>query len=123
MSKKLTIEDLLKKKAIFKENSITSYFSDVLGGEIEIENHPLTKVSKIIAEGSEEGIRADLKLIYAFCPIFRNKKLQESYEVEDPIDIVEKVLNYNLPEVQSLAKTILKKYGFSEDKFEVLKKQ
>ena len=123
MPKKLTIEDLLEKKEILKKKSITSHFSEMLGGEIEIEEHPLKKVSDIISKSDEGGIRSDLELIYAFCPIFRGKKLQEAHEVEDPIDVVEKVFNYNLPEIQNLAKTILKKYGFSEDKFEVLKKQ
>lgn len=121
---KLTIEKILEKKHIIETTNKKPYYSEFFNAEIEIEEHPLKKVSEIITkEYQEDSLRADYELIYAFCPIFRNKKLHEEYEVQDPIDIIELVFNHNLGAIQDLAKAILTRYGLESEKVEEIKKQ
>lgn len=123
-NEKLTIEKILEKKRIIETEENKPYYSEFFGAEIVIENHPLKKVSEIVSKDyGEDSLRADFELIYAFCPIFRNKKLHEEYEVQDPIDIIELVFNHNLGAIQDLAKAILKRYGLEVDKVQEIKKQ
>lgn len=120
---KLTIEKILEKKKLLEETINIPYYSDYFGCEIEIEEHSVEKISTIISKEYDTPLRADLTLIYEFCPIFRSKKLHEEYEVKDPVDVIELALGHNIKEINSLAKAIMKRYGFDTDKVEELKKQ
>lgn len=123
-AEKLTIEKILEKKHILETEENKPYYCEFFGAEIVIENHPIKKVSEIVSKDyGDDSLRADFELIYAFCPIFRNKKLHEEYEVQDPIDIIELVFNHNLGAIQDLAKAIMKKYGLGVDKVEEIKKR
>ncbi len=123
-AEKLTIEKILEKKRILESTDKKPYYCEFFGAEIDIEEHSLKKVSEIVSKDyGEDSLRADFELIYAFCPIFRNKKLQEEYNVQDPIDIIELVFNHNLGAIQDLAKAIMKRYGLGVDKVEEIKKQ
>ena len=123
-AEKLTIEKILEKKRILESTDKKAYYCEFFGAEIDIEEHPLKKISEITSKDyGEDSLRADFELIYAFCPIFRNKKLHEEYNVEDPIDIVEVIFDHNLGAIQDLAKAIMKRYGLGVDKVEEIKKQ
>ena len=120
---KLTIEKILEKKQLLDETVNKPYYSEFFGCEIDIEAHSVEKVSEIINKEYDTPLRADLELIYTFCPVFRSHKLHEEYEVKDPIDIVELALGHNMQEINGLAKAIMKRYGFDVDKVEAVKKQ
>lgn len=120
---KLTVEKILQQKKIFDKKLNTPYFCQILDCEIDIEEHSISKVSAIINKEYDDPIRADLELIYAFCPIFRSKKLQKELGVEDPIDTVELSLGHNITEINALVKHILARYGLGEDKIQKIKKQ
>lgn len=123
-AEKLTIEKILEKKHILESTDKKPYYCKFFGAEIDIEEHSLKKVSEIVSKDyGEDSLRADFELIYAFCPIFRNKKLHEEYNVQDPIDIIELVFNHNLGAIQDLAKAILRRYGLESDKVQEIKKQ
>ena len=62
------------------------------------------------------------QLIYLSCPIFRAKELHKDYEVENPYDIVDKVFNNQYAEVFEFGNLILRKYGFTSDRVEKVKK-
>lgn len=110
---KVTVASILKKKKIMEEVKTTPFYSEVFQGEIDIDDVSPAKIMEIIQGASEdEPLRADYELIYACCPVFRDKELQTEYEVEDPIDIVGAIYKHNLIEPSSLAKHILKRYGF-----------
>ncbi len=123
MVKKVTIEDVLKAKQVIEEKQNKPFYSKTFDGEIEIEDVSPDKILSIVnASSKDEPLRADYELIYECCPIFRSKELQNNYDVEDPIMIVEKAFGKNIIEIDSLAKHILKKYGYYED-IEKIKKQ
>lgn len=111
--KKVTVTDILKKKAILKEETAKPFYSDFFDGEIEIEDVSPQKILDIVQNAnSDEPLRADHELIYACCPVFRSADLIEEYEVQDPIDVVGKIYGNNIVEPSELVKHILKKYGF-----------
>lgn len=123
-AEKLTIDKILQKKAILETAETKSYYSKFFDAEIDIEDLPLKKISDIVSKDyGDNPLRADFELIYASCPILRNKQLKEKYEIEDPIDIVEVVFDHNAGEIQGLAKAILRRYGLESDKADTIKKQ
>ena len=125
MSKKVTIEDILKKKKIIEETSVKPFYSEFFGGEIEIEDIPVSTIARIIQNSDEtDELRADYELVYTCCPIFRSKELLEEYDVKDPIDIVGKLYKCNITELSELTKHILNRYGiFIHNGVETVKKQ
>lgn len=126
LTKRVGIEDILQKKQLLDDTINKPYYSDFFGGDIEVEDNALAKVSKIMQKAKDysgDAVRLDLELIYALCPVFRSKELQKQFEVDDPIDVVAKSFNNNLVEISSLAKHIIKKYGLDIDKVSEIKKQ
>lgn len=119
---KLTIEKILTKKKIIEETTQKPYQSDFFGAEIDIEMHSADKVAEILNKQYDTAFRGDLELIYAFCPIFRSKKLQEELEINDPVDTVSVAFSHNIQEISNLAKEIVKRYGFDVNKVEEIKK-
>lgn len=119
---KPTIDELLERKNLFEKSVKTPYFSKLLNCEIEIEDLGIEKLSDIINKEYESNITADLELIYAFCPLFRSVELHEKLNVKNPVDAVELLFGRNVFEIQSLAKAILKRYGYEIDKAEKIKK-
>ena len=120
----LTLEDILNNKKIIEKQKEEKFFSKTFNKEIEIADVSPERILSIVNSSSEdEPLRADYELIYECCPIFKSKELYEAYsEIEDPVLLVEKVFNKNIFEIDSLAKFILKKYGYYGD-VETVKKQ
>lgn len=112
MKKKITIEDVLKKKKLIEKNAVKPFYSKFFDAEIDIEDVPVEKVMSIIESADEsEPLRADDELIYACCPFFRNKDLQEELGVKDPVDTIRAVYGKNISEPTQLVKHILSFYG------------
>ena len=123
-NKKVTIEDILKKKKIIEEKRKEPFYSETFEGEIEIIDIPAEKVLNIINSANpDEPLRSDYEIIYECCPIFRSKELQENYDIKEPIEVIEKCFGSNIQEIDNLAKHIIKRYGFYQDKVEPVKKQ
>lgn len=113
VTKKVTIEDILKKKNLIDNAKPEPFYSDFFGGEIEVEDVPVDRVIEIMSNANaSEPLRADYELIYTCCPIFRAKELQEQYNIQDPIDVVKAVYGKNLNEPNQLAKHLMRRYGF-----------
>lgn len=117
---KIKLEDLLNRhlKDGFQSKDVTV---DSLGGEITIVKQPLTTIMRII-DGLDESERMSSKfdvfaqLIYQCVPLLHDKKLQEKYECAEPQDIVMKVLNDNMNDLEKLANNILAFYGLDSEK-------
>lgn len=120
---KNSIDDILKAKKIIEQNKTKSYYSKALGINFEIDEIDAERITDIINSAQNDNpLRSDCELIYACCPIFRSKELQEKLNVSDPIETVKAVFCNYVQEIDELAKVIVKNYGFTSDKVEAVKK-
>lgn len=128
MAKKvLTVKELLAQKKIIEKKQEKNYYSELLGGEIELSN----KINKddlleYVSDDSKGEYEKYKDVVYMCCPIFKSDELREAYkdEIEIPTDIVDKVFNDNMQEVINLGNFIFKRFGFLNEKIvENLKKQ
>jgi len=125
---KVTIDQLLAKKLDDNKKKTVLFKSKELGGDLEVNKIPLSKVLTLL-DGSEglstpDAMARNFELIYECCPLLHNSDLQKSYEVVEPFDIVAKILNDNIGEINRLASTILSLYGVDfEDAKDKVKKQ
>lgn len=117
---KITLDILLERKIKQEQDKmkIIPFNSEILGGTIEIVKGKLRDIVKMMdntdKDNVEEGLKSNLKLIYKHCPIFKNKELQESYEVAEPYEVILEVFDQNLGEVNKLSNAILNLYGIGE---------
>lgn len=125
--KVLTVKEVLEQKKIISEKQEKNYYSELLGGEIELSN----KINKDdLLEYVRDSNRGEYdrykEMIYEFCPIFKSEELREAFkdEIDEPADIVEKVFCENINEIIKLGNFILKRFGLlSDSDIEKLKKQ
>lgn len=117
---KLTLEDLLD-RARQRDNDkiqIREYFSEELGGNIAVKKMPLRKLTAFLDkadDGDSNAITSNLdmniELVYKSVPMLQNKELQAAYDCVEPYDIVTKVFNDNLGEIQDITNFIMSLYG------------
>lgn len=112
---KLTIEQLIARKDNRKPETKVVHL-DSFGGDLEIKKIDPTRYMDFNdriekAEGLGEAIRVNYELIYACCPILHNQQLQEAYECRDPLEIVPKVFDDNITEMNQVAAEIATFYG------------
>ena len=120
VEKKLTLEDLLD-RARQRDNDkiqIREYFSEELGGNIAVTKMPLRKLTAFLDkadDGDSNAITSNLdmniELVYKSVPMLQNKELQAAYDCVEPYDIVTKVFNDNLGEIQDITNFIMSLYG------------
>ena len=120
VEKKLTLEDLLD-RARQRDNDkiqIREYFSEELGGNIAVTKMPLRKLTAFLDkadDGDSNAITSNLdmniELVYKSVPMLQNKELQGAYDCVEPYDIVTKVFNDNLGEIQDITNFIMSLYG------------
>lgn len=121
--KKLLLEDLLD-RARQSENDkikIREYYSEILGGTIQVNKMPLRKITELMdnvsnSDSISESFDGNVELIYMSVPIFQNKELQATYGCVEPYDIVAKIFDDNINEINNLADFILGFYGLSNVK-------
>lgn len=115
---KLTIEDLLAKKDR-RQDDVKTVHLDGLGGELEIKRIPLQKYMEYMERAESGNAQATLdaqnEMIFACCPILHSQQLQEAYECKDPLDIVGKVLQDNIVDMNALVTAISTFYGVNLD--------
>lgn len=118
MSKKATLEELIKRKEQGKLDKMQLKEVEVasLGLTFTVVKQPLTAILKLIdryngAEGLSNNFEMCKELIYMSIPLFQSQELQTAYECSEPFDIVPLVLDNNLGAIGELADTITEMYG------------
>ena len=113
----ITLEDLLARKESQQTQQTALVYLPGLGGELEIQRIPLARymglTGQFEADAPDRLLGAQYELIYACCPILRNPQLQEAYACREPVEIVGKVLNENLGDMNLLVTEISKFYGLN----------
>lgn len=118
--KKLTLEALLAKKEQREASKYEVHQVNIpsLGGCLQLEKIPLARVAAMIdqsdGESMAENLDFNVRLIYACCPMLKNKDLQEAYRVSEPTDIVCAVLDDNMGDINLIVSAILSMYGLSD---------
>lgn len=118
--KRLTLEALIAKKEQREKEKFEVHKVDVpsLDGYLQLEKIPLTRMVGLMDEANGASVSGNLAfyvdLIYACCPMLRNKELQAAYGVTEPTDIVCAVLEDNMGEISRIASVILAMYGMSD---------
>lgn len=121
MSKNITLDMLLAKKEQSNgdKTKVVLFYSEILGGTIEIVKHKARDIIKIMDDMKDktmaENTATNCKLILKHCPIFREKELQKAYEVAEPYEVVMQVLDENLGEIGKLTNKILELYGLADN--------
>lgn len=116
----VTTEMVLARKGLV-DKAPEPFYSEFFGGNIEVENTHGESFAGIISSGINDEYYANSRLIYENCPLFRDPKLLEEYEVEDPYSLPKKIYGANVVEFLQLGKYILSLYGHG--KVEVIKKK
>ena len=118
--RKLTLEDLIDRARQRDSDKIQirEYFSEELGGNIAVTKMPLRKLTAFLDkadDGDSNAITSNLdmniELVYKSVPMLQNKELQAAYDCVEPYDIVTKVFNDNLGEIQDITNFIMSLYG------------
>lgn len=115
---KLTLNDLLARKEQREAEKIEfkKVYVPSMEGELELKKLPLTRFLGLLDGlnedmGAGEAMRAQLEVIYEFVPLFHNKELQDAYECVEPTEIVAKIFNDNLSEINLVLTEIFGFYG------------
>lgn len=119
-AKRLTLETLVAKAEQRKQDRYEMHQVEVpsLGGALQLEKIPLTRIASMMDDLSDTSMAANLafnvELIYACCPMMRNKQLQDAHEVAEPTDIVCAVLDDNMADINRIVAAILDMYGLAD---------
>ncbi len=118
--KRLTLEALIAKKEQREKEKYEVHKVELpsLGGYLQLEKIPLTRVASLMdgagGESMEDNLAFDIDLIYACCPMMRNKELQAAYEAKEPTDIVCALLDDNMGDINRIVTAILGMYGLDD---------
>lgn len=122
-TKKLTLEDLINKKAEREFKKTIDVEVESLGGTITLKQVPLSSILRIIDDSVGThgqgfvGIAEAIKLlIYHSCPLLQSEKLHEAYDCAEPFDIVEKLFTNDLMAINDIGEQLLKLYNLDLEK-------
>ncbi len=121
-NKALTTEMILAKKGLI-EQAPAPFYSDLFEAEITIENTHADSIVDIITGNVNDETYAYSRVIYENCPQFRDKKLLEEYEVDDPYMLAKKIYGSNIVEFLRLGNYILDVYGANTKSMQNIKKK
>lgn len=90
-----------------------------LGASLMIKKISVTRVCQIMDASNgddtmEGSMELNKQLIYESVPLFQDKEIQAAYGCVEPYDIVLKVLDDNMGEVNKICSKILSMYGMDE---------
>lgn len=121
--KKATLEDLLARKSQATQAKMMIKDIDVpaLGMSVTVEKLPLSRMLSLIDKYRGDDTLAGKfelykEVIYNSVPLFRSNKLQEAYEVADPMDIIPVIFESNLLAITKLGDQITDMYGLNDNK-------
>ena len=129
MSKNITLEILLARKTQSENNKmkVRLFHSEILDGNLEVEKLSLYRVLNKLEEINEEKTATEnffntCLVILDHVPLLRNKELQKEYDCIEPTDIVVKVFDNNMGEINKLTNFIFSLYGLDNKDKEKEKK-
>lgn len=117
-----TTEMLLAKKGLI-EKAPEPFYSELLDALITVENTHAESFADMISQGVNNETYGMSRLIYENCPIFRDPKLLEDYEVEDPYLLPKTFYRSNVVEFFQLGNYILRLYGYNDGRVQNIKKK
>lgn len=118
--KRITKEALLARAEAAKESKpqYRDYESKLLGATLTIKRLPSVRICEIMDLQDDDTMKASMELntqiIYESIPLLQDKELQDAYGCIEPYEIVTKVLEDNMGEMERLCKFILGMYGMNE---------
>jgi hypothetical protein len=123
-NKKITLEQLIARKQQSQNDKLEykEVYVKELGGTLTLKKLPLnvflgiTDNYKDIIRTSQGSLEYYKELVYKFCPILQDKKLQEAYadKIAEPYDIVTAIFNDNMKAIAYVAEKAGDFYGLNE---------
>lgn len=119
-STKITLDQLIARKTQSEGDKLKlkEVYSEELGGTLTIKKLPLNKFFNIrdqIGQTTEEAFRANCMLVYESCDIFHDSELIKLYNCAEPYDLIPKIFNENLKEIEKIAEEAIKFYGYGSE--------
>ena len=94
------------------------YNCEALGMQLNLKRLSIPKICNILDmtedDSMSSAMETNCQLIYESVPMFQDKELQEAYECVEPTDIVAKVLEDNMGEIEKMCRFILSGYGMGD---------
>lgn len=118
-----TLELLMAKAEQRKDDKVQSkkFKSHAIGGEIVLRKPPLKKITDIMDEAdindTYASIRSNAAIVYEAWPFAKDNfaSLKDAYEASDPYDLVVKIFEDDIQELNELAQTVMEFYGLNVD--------
>lgn len=115
--KRATLESLMQRAQQRKDESTRyrEYESKVLGETLLIKKLPITRICEIMDMAEDDtmlgGLELNVQLIYESVPLLQDKSLQSAFDCVEPHDVVMKLFDDDMGEMERICGTILSMYG------------
>ena len=117
---KATKEALLARAEQSKDDKMNyrSYESEELGMTLSLKRLPISRLCEIMDMSEDDTMKAAMEMncniIYESVPLFQDKELQAAYGCIEPTEIVTKVMNENMSEIEKMCTFIMGGYGMTD---------
>lgn len=117
---KATKEALLARAEQSKDDKMKyrSYESEELGMTLSLKRLPISRLCEIMDMSEDDTMKAAMEMncniIYESVPLFQDKELQAAYGCIEPTEIVTKVMNENMSEIEKMCTFIMGGYGMAD---------
>lgn len=117
---KATKEALLARAEQSKDDKMKyrSYESEELGMTLSLKRLPISRLCEIMDMSEDDTMKAAMEMncniIYESAPLFQDKELQAAYGCIEPTEIVTKVMNENMSEIEKMCTFIMGGYGMTD---------
>ena len=117
---KATKEALLARAEQSKDDKMKyrSYESEELGITLSLKRLPISRLCEIMDMSEDDTMKAAMEMncniIYESVPLFQDKELQAAYGCIEPTEIVTKVMNENMSEIEKMCTFIMGGYGMTD---------
>ena len=117
---KATKEALLARAEQSKDDKMKyrSYESEELGMTLSLKRQPISRLCEIMDMSEDDTMKAAMEMncniIYESVPLFQDKELQAAYGCIEPTEIVTKVMNENMSEIEKMCTFIMGGYGMTD---------
>ena len=117
---KATKEALLARAEQSKDDKMKyrGYESEELGMTLSLKRLPISRLCEIMDMSEDDTMKAAMEMncniIYESVPLFQDKELQAAYGCIEPTEIVTKVMNENMSEIEKMCTFIMGGYGMTD---------
>lgn len=117
---KATKEALLARAEQSKDDKMKyrSYESEELEMTLSLKRLPISRLCEIMDMSEDDTMKAAMEMncniIYESVPLFQDKELQAAYGCIEPTEIVTKVMNENMSEIEKMCTFIMGGYGMTD---------